>query len=98
MTAVDERTEAVTALLAATEAAHGVFETTELNGVYDQEWPAWYAARAVEQGIGDLVGRAIVAEELAGFLASTFAEFKAIAPAPSEGWAAYTARRITTEL
>lgn len=25
-------------------AAHGVHEAEELNGVYDTEWPEWYAA------------------------------------------------------
>jgi hypothetical protein len=32
-----------------TGAAHGVYEEGELNGVYDQNWPAWYAAYLVEQ-------------------------------------------------
>jgi len=98
VTTGDDRTEAVTALLAETEQAHGVYETTELNGVYDQEWPAWYAASAVEHGIGALVGHHVTVDRLAKFLASTFADFKRIEPTPSEGWAAYTARRITAEL
>jgi hypothetical protein len=98
VTASDDRTEAVRALLAETEAAHGVFETTELNGVYDQAWPAWYAAYAVEHGIGAHVGHPVTADELAPFLASSFVDIKRIEPAPSEGWAAYTARRIAAEL
>jgi phosphoserine phosphatase len=24
-------------------AAHGEYETNELNGVYDEQWPEWYA-------------------------------------------------------
>jgi hypothetical protein len=98
MTASDDRTEAVSALLSKTEQAHGTFETTELNGVYDQEWPRWYAVYAVEHGIGALVGHLVTIDRLAEFLASTFAEFKQIEPTPSEGWAARTARRITAEL
>ncbi|MFB7891896.1 hypothetical protein ACFC1I_06835 [Microbacterium sp. NPDC056044] len=31
-------------LLARTAEAHGRFETEELGGVYDEAWPAWYAA------------------------------------------------------
>ncbi len=93
-----DRTEAVTALLSAAEAAHGVYETTELNGVYDQAWPAWYAAWAVGRGIGELVGPHVTADRLGRFLASTFADFKTIEPTPAEGWAAYTARQVTTEL
>jgi hypothetical protein len=97
MTAVD-RTEAIAALLAETETAHGAYETTELKGVFDQDWPNWYAAYALEHGIADLIGRPMTADELAGFLASAFVAFKQIKPEPSEGWAAHTARRIAVEL
>ena len=31
-------------LLTEAAAAHGAFEAEELDGVYDEEWPAWYAA------------------------------------------------------
>lgn len=98
MTAIDDRTEAVSALLSRTEEAHGTFETTELDGVYDQEWPRWYAVYAVEHGIGALVGRLVTIDRLAEFLGSTFAELKQIEPTPTESWADYTARRITAEL
>jgi hypothetical protein len=98
MTVVDNRTEAVSALLSETEAAHGVFETTELNGVYDQDWPRWYATYAVEHGIGDLLGQLVTVDRLAQFLASTFDDFKAAEPNPTEPWVAWTARRITAEL
>ena len=98
MTASNDRTEAVNALLAQTEQAHGTFETTELKGVYDQEWPRWYAVYAVEHGIGALVGHLVTIDRLAEFLASTFVEFKQTEPKPSEPWAAYTALRITAEL
>lgn len=95
---VHDRIEALSALLTATGEAHGQYEETELKGVYDQQWPTWYAAHAVEIGIGRLVGRAITADELAEFLARTNAEFEKIEPKPSEPWAAYTARRIAAEL
>lgn len=90
--------EAIISLLAETGTAHGRFEETELNGVYDQQWPQWYAAYAVEHGIGRLIGRAITADELAHFLARTNADFEKIEPKPTEPWAAYTARRIAAEL
>ena len=90
--------EALTALLIETEAAHGLFETRELNGVYDQEWPRWYAAYAVEHGIGALIGHPVTADQLAEFLASSFGDFKLAEPKPSETWAAYVARRIAAEL
>ena len=98
MTEANDRLEAVRALLAETEAAHGLYETTELDGVYDQAWPSWYADYAVEHGIGDLLGQAVTPDALAEFLASAFTDFKENDSQPTEGWAEYTARRITTEL
>jgi len=94
----DDRTEALTALLDESEAAHGAYETTELNGVYDQEWARWYAAYAVEHGIDELVGHEVTTDELAKFLADSYLEFERADPKPDEPWAAYTARRITAVL
>ena len=93
-----DRTGAIEALLSETEAAHGVHETTELGGVYDEEWAEWYAAYAIEHGIAELVGHPVAADELARFLASTFTGFKGLDPNSSEPWAAWTARRMTAEL
>lgn len=93
-----DRIEAINALLSQTEAAHGAFETTELNGVYDKEWPRWYAAYAVEHGIGELLGHAVTADQFAQFLAGSFAESQQTEPKPNEPWAAHTARRIAAEL
>ena len=90
----DDRVEAIAELLAATEAAHGAYETTELNGVYDQAWANWYAAYAVDHGMGAVLGREIGAEELALLLATTYEEFHAIDPPPAEGWQTFIARRI----
>ena len=93
-----DRIEAISALLVEAERAHGAFEAAQLNGVYDQEWPRWYAAYAVEHGIGALVGHAVATDELAQFLASSNAEFEQTEPKPEEPWSAYTARRISVEL
>jgi hypothetical protein len=93
-----DRIEAITALLAATGAAHGTYEEAELNGVYDKDWPAWYAAYAVEHGLPELVGHEVTADRLASFLSSTYADFEQLEPRPSEPWPAWTARRIAEEL
>ncbi len=93
-----DRIDAIHALLVETEKAHGRFEETELHGVYDQAWPRWYAAYAVEHGIGELVGHAISADRLAAFLATSNAEFAATMPTPSDPWPVYTARRVAAEL
>jgi hypothetical protein len=93
-----DRAEAVNALLVRAEEAHGKFEATELNGVYDEEWPRWYAAYAIENGIGALLGHDLTTDELAGFLATCNVEFERLDPKPTEPWAAYTARRIAADL
>jgi hypothetical protein len=93
-----DRIGAIEALLTKAEAAHGVYETTELGGVYDEAWAGWYAAYAVEHGLGDLVGHPVTADQLERFLVSTFSEFKALDPKPTESWAAWTARRAAADL
>lgn len=91
-------TDAVSVLLVQTEQAHGAYETSELNGVYDQDWANWYAAYAVEHGIGELVGHPLTVDQLAQFLANSHVEFKQGEPPTNESWAAYTARRVIAEL
>jgi len=92
-----DRTLAIEALLTETEAAHGVYETTELGGVYDEAWAGWYAAYAVGHGIADLVGHPVTADELERFLGRTFTELKGLDPTPSEPWAAWTARQLVAD-
>jgi hypothetical protein len=94
----DDRVDAIAALLDQTEAAHGTYETTELNGVYDQDWPRWYAAHAVEHGIGELAGHEITADGLAEFLAASYADYERADPKPAEPWSTYAAGRIAAEL
>jgi hypothetical protein len=88
----------IAALLVETGEAHGRYEAAELDGVYDQQWPQWYAAYAVEHGIGDLVGHPVTTEHLAAFLATTNLDLEGIEPELREPWATYTARRIAAEL
>lgn len=93
-----DRIDAIEALLVRAEAAHGEYEATELNGVHDTEWPRWYAAYAVEHGIGQRFGLDVTVDRLAALLAGSFAEFERTNPTPSEGWAPYVARRLAEEL
>ncbi len=60
----EDRTAAVAALFVQAQEAHHEFEATVLNGVYDEEWPRWYAEYAVENGLGGLVGHAIATDRL----------------------------------
>ena len=40
--------------------AHGIYEAEQLGGVYDDEWPEWYARRMTDQlaHAGYVLGRA----------------------------------------
>ena len=93
-----DQVDAIAALLAGAETAHGVYERTELNGVYDQDWPRWYAGYAIEHGIEELLGREGTADSFARFLLVTYDEYRRTQSEPDEPWAAYTARRILAEL
>ena len=87
-----EALRAVEALLSETETAHGAYEAAELGGVYDADWPAWYAAYAVDHGLGDVLGRDVTATDLAVLLTSVYAEYEQTDR--TEPWQAYIARRI----
>lgn len=93
-----DQINALTALLVEAEEAHGVYETNELDGVYDAAWAEWYAGYAVDHGIAAILGRPVTREQLGPFLASTFTAFQQAQPQAEETWAGWTARRIVTEL
>lgn len=93
-----DRVARTAALLAETEYAHGAYEAEELNGVYDQAWPSWYASYAVEHGLADVLGRSVDAETTAAFLERTYAEYEATDPPPAAPWAEFLARRMVEEL
>jgi len=93
-----DQVDAIKGLLGRAEEAHAVFEATELGGVYDQQWPHWYAVYSVEHGIGPIVGHDVTADQLAAILASSYVVFERLDPRPSESWAEYVARRLATEL
>ena len=91
-----DRLNDIIALLDAAGAAHGRYEETELNGVYDQQWAIWYARHAVEHGLSALLGHTVTAEQVAAFFTSSYAEYQR--DKLTENWSAYTARRLQVEL
>lgn len=93
----DARVRAIEAVLRATEAAHGVYEATELGGVYDEVWPQWYAEYAVDHGIGEAMARPINATELADRFISLWEQVRRGEITPSEPWATYTARSLAKD-
>jgi len=91
----EQAQQRIAALLSETGAAHGVYEEGELNGVYDQNWPAWYAAYLVEHGLGNLVGAALAVEQLSQLLKQYDQDYQH--EQPREGWPAYYARRFVVQ-
>ena len=79
-------------LLDKTQAAHGAYEEQELHGVYDQAWSAWYATYLVAHGIGDLLGQAITAEQLARLLKQYDEDYRI--QQRQEGWPDYYAAQL----
>ena len=80
------------ALLAEAEAAHGEYETRDLGGVFDQDWPRWYAAYLLERGAGDLLPGGATIAELTGRLVDCDAAYQREQPA--EPWPHYYARHL----
>jgi len=91
----EQAQQRIAALLSETGAAHGVYEEGELNGVYDQNWPAWYAAYLVEHGLGNHVGVALAVEQLSQLLKQYDQDYQH--HQPREGWPAYYARRLVAQ-
>lgn len=93
-----DHSAALETLLGETETAHGAYETTELNGVYDEQWPRWYAEYAVEHGIGAIVGHEVSPDDLTQLLTASWSELQATDPRPAEPWTTSMARRLAAEL
>lgn len=79
-------------LLRAAGSAHGVYETNELGGVYDQHWPTWYAAWLLDHRVNELLGSQPTTEALAVLLKDCDAAYKQAHP--TEAWPSFYARRL----
>ncbi len=88
-------TEQVESLLIQAEQAHGQYEQTILNGVYDQDWPTWYANYVIEQGIEKVLNSPFSGEQLSQFLSQSYEQYKA--EQSQKTWAAYTAQKLIEE-
>lgn len=87
--------EQVETLLRQAGAAHGVYEENELNGVYDQDWAAWYAAWLLEHGLNDLLQTHFET----GSFAQTLVELNVAhkQATTGENWAQFTARQLVEQ-
>jgi hypothetical protein len=94
----ERRIGALEALLEQAAEAHHAYERDELEGVFDEQWPAWYGAWIVEHGLGEIVERDVSASEAGEALTRAWAALQGIDPKPAEPWAAWTARHIAADL
>jgi hypothetical protein len=92
MTMQTKTQHAVVALLSQAGSAHGVYEENELNGVYDQNWPDWYAAYLVEHGLGELLSASLSVEQLSHLLKQYDQDYKR--ERPGVGWPQFYAERL----
>ncbi len=82
-------------LLIQAEQAHGQYERTILNGVYDQNWAIWYANYTIDQGMEKVLNRSFSGEQLSQFLSQSYEQYKA--EQSQKTWAAYTAQKLVEE-
>ena len=89
--------QAIAALLRETETAHGAYETTVLGGVFDADWPAWYAAYLLDHGLGDHLpaAKSLDVASLAAMLTRLAAGYERGAQASP--WPETYAQEIVTE-
>lgn len=88
--------KAIEQLLREAGSAHGRYEETVLNGVYDEDWPDWYAQWAVEHGFNDLVTRPVEVEQLSRFLVDLHEAHQTAGS--GQPWPAFYARRLAERL
>ncbi len=93
-----ERTDRLIALLNESERVHGHYEKTELNGVFDQEWPQWYGAYAVDHGLAEILGHDVTADATGAFVARAYADYEQMDPKPDASWAEVLGPRMLSEL
>jgi hypothetical protein len=79
-------------LLRQAGAAHGEYETTVLNGVYDEAWPTWYAEWLLTHGFNELVHGSHSGSELAVLLSDLNQQYRA--SGSTQHWADFYAERI----
>ena len=79
-------------LLSRAGGAHHIFEQTELKGVYDTEWPAWYADWCVAHGLNRLLKTQRSSAELARLLNDINEQRKQ--SSTDLDWAAFTAQEL----
>jgi hypothetical protein len=86
----------IAALLKKAQEAHHAYEKAELDGKYDEQWPAWYADFLLNNGLPALTGTTPDPDALAAFLERTSQQMKA--EASQATWNDYTANKLLDTL
>lgn len=86
------RITAITALLRQAGQAHHHYEQTVLKGVYDQDWPDWYARYALDQGLAVYLQQSPTVEALREVLNVSYQAYQATHS--RQPWADYTAQHL----
>lgn len=84
--------EKLAKLLSDAQNAHHDYETTELEGVFDEQWPQWYADFLMSNGFADLLAVEADMDQLASRLSEISQRHKA--ERIDESWADYTAHNL----
>jgi hypothetical protein len=88
--------EKLTALLEQAASAHHVYESEELKGVRDEQWPAWYADYLLNNGLDGLLASQADSDEIAAALEQITQQQKQ--EGNSQPWAAYTAAQLVAQI
>jgi hypothetical protein len=88
--------EKLTALLEQAASAHHVYESEELKGVLDEQWPAWYADYLLNNGLDALLASQADSDEIAAALEQVTQHQKQ--EGNSQPWAAYAAAQLIAQL
>lgn len=75
--------------------AHHTYEQTELKGVYDQDWPQWYAGYVVDNGINDVLEKPVTDDQLGQVLAEVNGEYEA--SGKTLAWADFAASKVAEQ-
>lgn len=89
-------TEAIERLLRRAGSAHGVYEESVLHGVYDENWPIWYAQWILDHGFNTLVARPVDAGHLSRLLADLHKQHTQTDKA--QPWPVFYAARLVEHL
>jgi hypothetical protein len=82
----------ITRLLERAHEQHAEYEASALNGQYDEQWPDWYAAWLIGQGINDFLNIDLQTPELTTLLIDITEQHKQSGDESS--WYAYTAAQL----